>query len=93
MFDLTLARAADVVRRNQSPYTATRSANGHERRALCIVAGVACLAVISAALQVVVDDADTPWLGASAESAGAPALRPQRTGRRWISTIDDRASG
>ena len=72
MFDLTLARAADVVPRNGGHLNAVLcGADDRERRAILLVACVACLGVMSTALLVFVYDESTAWFDASAETATA----------------------
>lgn len=72
MFDLTLARAADVVPRNGGHLNAVPCGAGdRERRAILLAACVACLGVMSAALLVFVYGESTAWFDASAETATA----------------------
>jgi hypothetical protein len=73
MFDLTLARPADVAQRESSFNAAACRTVDHERRAVLLVACVTGLSVMSAALMLFADDTSMPWLVASAEPAmGVP---------------------
>lgn len=75
MFDLTLARPADVVPHNNGNCNAPAcSADERERRAVLLVACVACLGVMSTALLVFVDDGTTPRFDASSEPTTATQL-------------------
>jgi hypothetical protein len=69
MFDLTLARPADVAQREGNFNAAAGSTIDRERRAILLVACVTGLSVMSAASLLFADDTSTPWIVASAELA------------------------
>lgn len=75
MFDLTLARPADVAPLNGGNCNAVAgSADDHERSAILLVACVAWLGVMSAAFLVFVYDETAAWFDASSEPAIAAQL-------------------
>jgi hypothetical protein len=80
MLNSIQARPADAVPRNGGNFNAAaRSTGGRRRRAIFLVACVACLAVMSTAFLVFVDDGNTPRLDASA-GAGIALIRLQYFG-------------
>jgi len=79
-FGVIRARPADALPHNGGSFNAAaRSTDGRRLRAIFLVACVACIAVMSTAFLVFVDDGNTPRLDASA-GAGVALIHLQYFG-------------